>query len=105
MDTPMATQDEIARFQAMDAANRPPGPPPGPAAAAVARCPLQSWVAVELRRVDGEPAAGAAYVLTLPDGSRRTGRLDSQGYALERDVGDSGRCVATFPAVSGVLPA
>ena len=92
----MDTAEKLKRFEAMDtaAATKASGQP---ADSPVAPCPLRDWVAVELLFPNGTPAAGASYILTLPDGSERTGTLDAQGYAIERDIEKPGECKVRFP--------
>jgi hypothetical protein len=41
------------------------------------------WLNLELRDSTGAPLADREYVLILPDGSRREGRLDGAGYLHE----------------------
>lgn len=80
----------------------PPEPPLPPDSAVL---PCQStWVAVELLDAAGQPVAAAEYVLTLPDGSERRGRLDEAGYAIERNVPEPGRCRVRFPNAGAVRP-
>jgi hypothetical protein len=43
-------------------------------------------LSIHLTRPDGSAAAGGTYVAQLPGGGLRTGRLDADGRALERDV-------------------
>lgn len=97
---PVAPED-LASFLNMEQAFPPE--PSLPADAAVLPC-SRTWVALELLDAAGQPVAGAEYVLTLPDGTQRRGRLDAQGFALERDVGDAGQCHAVFPGVGPVRP-
>ena len=99
----MPTQEEIERFKAMDAANKHGCPQSWPATSPVTPCVPERWVAVELRTVNGDPVPGAAYVLTLPDGTQRTGNLDSRGFALEVDIEREGRCRVVFPDVTDVV--
>jgi hypothetical protein len=46
---------------------------------------FQDWVAISLA-VGGRPGAQEEYVLHMPDGSERRGKLDDQGQAKEKDV-------------------
>jgi type VI secretion system secreted protein VgrG len=48
---------------------------------------------------DGEPVQGAEYVATLGDGSKRTGRLDAQGFVQLDDVPAGGIDVTVGPDV------
>ena len=101
----MQTQEDIDRFESMDAAHRGGHPVARPAMSPVEPCPLGRWVAVELRDVRGNPVPDAAYVLTLPDGSKRQGHLDSRGFSLEHDIPVDGQCQVTFPDIRHALPA
>ena len=51
---------------------------------------------VELIGEDDGPIPSEAYRIELPDGTVRTGRLDSQGRARVHGI-DPGNCVVTFP--------
>jgi hypothetical protein len=62
--------------------------------------PLQfkDWIGFEARGADGSPCPDAEYVLHLPDGSERKGRLDRLGSAKEEDV-PPGPCRVGFPGL------
>lgn len=45
---------------------------------------LDRWLNLELRDSVGEPLRDRSYALTLPDGTRREGTLDSHGRLHER---------------------
>ncbi len=51
----------------------------------VSSCP-KPYVEIMLFDANDRPAAGAPYSLELPDGSKREGTLDGQGYARIVDV-------------------
>jgi type VI secretion system secreted protein VgrG len=55
-----------------------------------------SWVAIELRDVDGQPIAGEPYRIELPDGSVQEGTLDDKGFAQVDGI-EPGSCKITFP--------
>lgn len=55
-----------------------------------------AWVEVVLTDENGKPAAGAAYSITLPDGSVSSGSLDEKGFARV-DAIDPGQVKITFP--------
>ena len=55
-----------------------------------------TFVALEMKDEDGEPLAHARYVVELPDGSKREGRLNANGYARIDGV-NPGQCKVTFP--------
>jgi hypothetical protein len=46
----------------------------------------------------GQPVAGEAYQIELPDGSTAEGKLDSQGQARVEGI-DPGNCKITFPNI------
>jgi hypothetical protein len=53
-------------------------------------------IEIELLDPDRNPVPGENWVLLLPDGSRRSGRLDQRGYVKITDVPESG-CQVCFP--------
>ena len=57
---------------------------------------FKDYIEIELLTEDGEPIPDEDYVLYLPDGSKREGKLDASGRAVERDV-PPGRCRVEFP--------
>ena len=71
-------------------APRPP-PPPRPAA-------NDHWIAIELKDEDGDPVAGAAYEITLPDGQVNSGKLDDKGKARVDGI-KPGYCQISFPEI------
>ncbi|MCO5169074.1 MAG: hypothetical protein M9894_22250 [Planctomycetes bacterium] len=74
------------------------GEPPGAAGARPqggAREEL-TWIALELLDGDGAAVADEPYALTLPDGTRREGRLDASGRA--REEVPAGRCQVEWTA-------
>jgi len=83
----------------------PPPPPAGPRPAALAAVSAPSaptpanshWIEIALIGEDNRPIPGEAYVVELPDGSRRSGRLDGQGTARIADVAVGGMCKVCFP--------
>ncbi|HEY8211708.1 MAG TPA: carboxypeptidase-like regulatory domain-containing protein [Myxococcaceae bacterium] len=54
------------------------------------------FIALEMKDEDGEPMAYARYVVELPDGGKREGRLNANGYARIDGV-NPGQCKVTFP--------
>jgi hypothetical protein len=54
------------------------------------------WVEICLVDRDGNPIPGETYEITLPDGSKITGTLNSKGTARVDGV-DPGNCEITFP--------
>jgi len=60
----------------------------------------QAWVAVELVNEHGKPVSNVRYRIVLPDGTKREGRLDSNGYARIDNVA-VGSCQISFPELDG----
>ncbi len=56
----------------------------------------KTWVGIELVDQDGNPVPQANYVLELPDGTRKKGKLDENGTMQVRDI-DPGTCKVWFP--------
>lgn len=58
-----------------------------------------AWVELELVGEDGTGLADHRYVLTLPDGSTREGKTDSDGLARIEGIAakDGDTCSLTFP--------
>jgi type VI secretion system secreted protein VgrG len=54
------------------------------------------WIEIELVDEAGEPVPGEKYELTLPDGTKTGGTLDSKGLARVEGI-DPGTCQVTFP--------
>jgi len=77
---------------------QPPAPAPAgsSAAAAAATEPKKTWFEVKLEDAAGQPVAGEAYKVTLPDGTVSEGTLDDKGMARVEGI-DPGSCQVTFP--------
>ena len=59
----------------------------------------KSFIEIELKDQDGNPAAGERYRITLPDGKTLAeGTLDAEGYAKVSNI-DPGTCKVTFPRI------
>ncbi|HEX9983259.1 MAG TPA: carboxypeptidase-like regulatory domain-containing protein [Thermoanaerobaculia bacterium] len=56
----------------------------------------QHWIEIELLDDDGQPIADEAYLVELPDGSKKTGRTDASGKARVDGV-DPGTAKVSFP--------
>ena len=57
----------------------------------------KSWIALRMKDEEGQPCAGEAYEVTLPDGQTiSSGTLDDKGYAKIVNI-DPGSCKITFP--------
>ena len=63
---------------------------------------FRDWVEIELKDEDGNPMADQDYVIHLPDGKEKKGKLDGQGRAVERDL-PPGRYHVEFPKAKGLL--
>jgi hypothetical protein len=57
---------------------------------------FKDWIEIKLVNILEEPAGDEEYILHLPDGQQRKGKLDSKGYAIERDI-PPGKCKVEFP--------
>jgi hypothetical protein len=79
-----------------------PVPPPPPSRQSLVEDILDA-LEIELLDQDDEPFAGAAYVVTGPDGEVRRGRLSAQGYAYIPDV-PAGQYKIQFPALEDDEP-
>lgn len=60
---------------------------------------FKDWIEIELKDPEGKPCADEEYVLYLPDGKERRGKLNSDGVAKEKDI-PPGPCSVDFPEVS-----
>ena len=58
--------------------------------------PEKTWIEIELIDKNGMPVGNERYKLTLPDGSVKWGRLDSDGKARVERL-QPGACQVTFP--------
>jgi hypothetical protein len=56
---------------------------------------FKDYIEIELKNQLGELVPNEEYVLTLPDGTERKGKLDDAGKAVERDV-PPGKCSIKF---------
>ena len=54
------------------------------------------WITVTLATPDGKPIAGEPFTIELPDGQKRSGRLDTLGRARIEGI-DPGTCKVCFP--------
>jgi type VI secretion system secreted protein VgrG len=69
----------------------PTGPEPAPTAAL-------AWIEIRLVDDEGQPLAGELYRITTPDGRRRDGYLNADGYAREEGF-VPGMCKVAFPNI------
>ena len=73
-------------------------PDPGPPMTPSQMAKLLGTIEISLVNGDGEPMAGEAWEIVLPDGSRRSGQLDENGQATATGI-PSGSCGVTFPGL------
>jgi hypothetical protein len=71
-----------------------------PPSQVVKECGEKTWVAIELLNESGDPMAGEAYILELPDGTVTEGNLDESGKAGVNNI-DPGQCRICFPRFDG----
>lgn len=57
---------------------------------------------IELKNEMDNPLAGEEYILVLPDGSVRQGKLDGNGYVKEEKI-PPGRCQVVFPNLENAV--
>jgi len=62
---------------------------------------FKDYIEISLRNADGNPRADEKYVLHLPDGSKKEGRLDARGKAREEGV-PPGHVRVEFPDMKQV---
>lgn len=68
---------------------KPPPPPIAPA----------TFIEIELVDQQGRPVPRERYVITLPDGKERRGRLDDRGLARIDGIRPAGVCDVSFPDI------
>ncbi len=54
------------------------------------------WITIALTTPDGKPVAGEPYLIELPDGEKRSGRLDNLGKSRIEGI-PPGTCKVSFP--------
>lgn len=62
---------------------------------AVQSCPLV-WIEIVLVDEEDQPVPGERYRIELPNGQKREGTLDSDGFARVEGI-ERGNCKVTFP--------
>jgi hypothetical protein len=62
---------------------------------------FKDWIEIELRDEDGNLIADEDYILHLPDGQQRSGKLDENGFARETDI-PPGTVRVEFPSRENV---
>ncbi len=60
-----------------------------------------TWIQIRLVDMEGEPVPNERYILRMPDGSERTGRLDYVGRARVERIDTPGTCMVSFPDLDG----
>jgi hypothetical protein len=61
--------------------------------------PPAHWIEIELIDDNGDPVANEAYEVELPDGSKRTGKVDGKGRARVDGILAGGTCKVSFPGL------
>jgi hypothetical protein len=64
--------------------------------------PRPTWISLEIVDEAGRPLPGLGLAITLPDGTRRSGRVDETARYRIDDVPEEGTCVVTVAAVVDV---
>lgn len=64
----------------------------------------KDWIEIELLDADDKPVANEEYILYLPDGSIRKGKLNGNGYKKEEKI-PPGKCYVKFPNQSDIMSA
>lgn len=59
-----------------------------------------TWIEITLVDETGEPVSNERFLLVLPDGSQRNGRLDDKGFARVEQI-PAGVCDVSFPDIDG----
>lgn len=90
---------ELRRTASRPRGTTPPTDPPVRPSSVPPRSP-KTFIEIQLVDRQGKPVAGATYRVTLPDGTVRTGALDSQGL-VRFDGIDPGECDIEFPNIDG----
>ena len=62
---------------------------------------FKDWVEIVLKSTGGKPIGDEDYILYLPDGSQRKGKLDASGYAKEENI-PPGRIRIEMPNLSRI---
>jgi hypothetical protein len=62
---------------------------------------FEDYIEIELKDENGKPMANEEYILYLPDGSVRKGKLDGSGKKKEEKV-PSGLCSVKFPNLPAI---
>jgi hypothetical protein len=61
---------------------------------------FKDWLEIVLKNNEGKVIADEEYILYLPDGTEKKGKLDSEGYAKVEDV-PPGKYKIEFPNLEG----
>jgi hypothetical protein len=57
---------------------------------------FKDWIEIELKNAENEPVPNEKYILHLPDGTKREGKLDENGYARQDKI-PPGNVIIEFP--------
>lgn len=76
-----------------------PGVPSRPRSAPVEE-PTKTWVEIELLDHAGKPVPNQSYLVIVPEGVKKSGKLDARGRAKITDI-DPGMCQISFPDIDG----
>lgn len=63
---------------------------------------FKDWIEIELKDINSNEIPDLDYIITLPDGSEKKGKLDSQGYSKIEDV-PPGKYQVKFPKVKYII--
>jgi len=94
----MSAQGQTSRSAAPSPLPR--GPAVTPSRAAAKSEPEKTWVEIMLIDDKMKPVPRQPYVITTPDGARRSGVLDGDGRARVSGI-DPGSCDISFPDIDG----
>jgi hypothetical protein len=62
--------------------------------------PTKTWVEIELLDHAGKPVPNQSYLVIVPEGVKKSGKLDATGRAKITDI-DHGMCQISFPDIDG----
>ena len=62
---------------------------------------FKDWVEVKLKDQEGNPVKEAEFEIQLPDGQKKSGKLDDSGYAKVEDI-PPGKFIINFKDIKGV---
>jgi hypothetical protein len=62
---------------------------------------FKDWIEIKLKDENGNTVPNEKYILNLPDGTKKNGTLNSEGYAKEENI-PPGKITIEFPDFKGV---